>query len=68
MKYLLTGMILLMNIICYAQDSTKRNLVITGSIDAYYRYNLHNAKDTGFTNNYTSFTNSQNSFELEMAS
>src|ERR1700750_1997714 len=45
---------------------------ITGSVDVYYRYNFANAKDpeTGdpVTNNYTSFTNSQNSFELGMAS
>jgi len=52
-----------------AQDSTKKsNLAITGSVDAYYRYNFHNAKDSGITNNFTSFTNSQNSFELGMAS
>src|SRR6188474_1338717 len=31
-------------------------------------YNVHNAKDSGYINNYTSFTNSQNSFELGMAS
>ena len=29
---------------------------------------FYNAKDSGRTNNYTSFTNSQNSFELGMAS
>jgi len=46
----------------------KGNLSITGSVDAYYRYNFANAKDSGRTNNYTSFTNSQNSFELGMAS
>ncbi len=40
---------------------------ITGSVDAYYRYNFNNPK-SGATNNYTSFTNSQNSFELGMAS
>jgi putative OmpL-like beta-barrel porin-2 len=52
-----------------AQDSTRKgNLSISGSVDAYYRYNFHNAKDSGYTNNYTSFTNSQNSFELGMAS
>jgi hypothetical protein len=52
-----------------AQDSTsKGHLTISGSADAYYRYNFHNAKDSGLTNNYTSFTNSQNSFELGMAS
>src|SRR5690242_4758495 len=44
---------------------------ITGSVDFYYRYNFANAKDSAgnpITNNYTSFTNSQNSFELGMAS
>src|SRR4249920_1208494 len=52
-----------------AQDSTKKGtLTISGSVDAYYRYNFENAKDSGRTNNYTSFTNSQNSFELGMAS
>src|SRR5258705_13524957 len=53
----------------YAQDSTKKgNLTISGSVDAYYRFNFANAKDSGRTNNITSFTNSQNSFELGMAS
>ncbi len=47
---------------CYAQDSTK-TLTISGSLDGYYRYNF-----AGKTNNYTSFTNSQSSFELGMAS
>src|SRR5215467_462839 len=52
-----------------AQDSTsKGNLSLTGSVDAYYRFNFQNAKDSGHLNNYTSFTNSQNSFELGMAS
>jgi len=52
-----------------AQDSTKSGkLSVTGSVDGYYRYNFHNAKDSMRTNNYTSFTNSQNSFELGMAS
>lgn len=69
MKYLLSGMILLVNMVCYAQDTTKKGaLTINGSLDTYYRYNFQNAKDSGFTNNYTSFTNSQNSFELGMAS
>ena len=65
--------------ICYAQetDSAKKTAVdttvktsppvtITGSVDAYYRFNFSNPK-TGY-NNYTSFTNSQSSFELGMAS
>jgi len=51
-------------------DTTSKtgNLSISGSVDAYYRYNFANAKDSGRTNNYTSYTNSQNSFELGMAS
>lgn len=56
----------------HAQDSTKKSpLTITGSVDAYYRYNFQNVKssdNSGATNNYTSFTNSHNSFELGMAS
>lgn len=40
---------------------------ITGSVDVYYRYNFNDSK-SGAINNYTSFTNSQNSFELGMAS
>jgi len=52
-----------------AQDSSsKGTLTINGSLDAYYRYNFLNAKDSLHLNNYTSFTNSQNSFELGMAS
>ena len=49
-------------------DSSSAPLTITGSVDAYYRFNFANAKDVPATNNYTSFTNSQNSFELGMAS
>jgi hypothetical protein len=45
-----------------AQDSTK-SLSFSGSLDGYYRYNF-----AGKANNYTSFTNSQSSFELGMAS
>ncbi len=37
----------------------------SGSLDLYYRYNF--ANPPGSFNNYTSFTNSQNSFELGMA-
>lgn len=63
-----------MGILClagtYAQDSTKeapKATTVTGSVDVYYRYNFASPK-SGFTNNYTSFTNSNNSFELGMAS
>lgn len=51
-------------------DSTKTaatsSTTFTGSLDAYYRFNFSNPP--GATNNLTSFTNSQNSFELGMAS
>ncbi|MEP6584098.1 MAG: outer membrane beta-barrel protein [Ginsengibacter sp.] len=48
-------------------DSTSPGPVITGSVDAYFRYNFSDPKSGG-TNNFTSFTNSQNSFQLGMAS
>jgi len=62
-----------------AQDSTKTAApapkadtvvpspatTFSGSLDLYYRYNF--ANPPGSFNNYTSFTNSQNSFELGMA-
>lgn len=41
--------------------------IITGSFDGYYRFNFSDPPK-GSTNNYTSFTNSQNSFQLGMAS
>jgi len=65
----------------HAQDSTKPATVVdtvkvtapanpattfSGSLDLYYRYNFANPP-AGVTNNFTSFTNSQNSFELGMA-
>ena len=49
-----------------AQDSTK-SLTVSGSVDAYYRHNFSGAKTAPY-NNFTSFTNSQSSFELGMAS
>ncbi len=48
-------------------DSTKKSTTtFSGSLDGYYRYNFADAPNK--TNNLTSFTNSQNSFELGMAS
>lgn len=49
-----------------APDEPRPKTTFTGSVDVYYRYNFSNPKTT--FNNYTSFTNSQNSFELGMAS
>lgn len=69
MKKILTGVAIMLGIAAMGQDSTKKgSLIISGSVDAYYRFNFANAKDSGRTNNFTSFTNSQNSFELGMAS
>lgn len=60
-----------------AQDSDKESIkdssvkksttVITGSADAYYRYDFNNPKDRAYPL-YTSFTRVHNSFELGMAS
>ena len=50
MKKILLGTIAFISTVSYAQDSTKKgNLAITGSVDVYYRYNFHNAKDSGHT-------------------
>jgi len=49
----------------FAQDSTKTSsLTLSGSADVYYKYDFGKSK----SNNFTSFTNSHNSFELGMAS
>jgi hypothetical protein len=61
-KLFLAATISLSFFIATAQDSTK-SVAISGSVDGYYRYNF-----SGKQNNYTSFTNSQSSFELGMAS
>ncbi len=73
-KFFFVAVALIATAVSQAQDSTvvaapapeKPKPVISGSVDVYYRYNFANPKD-GATNNLTSFTNSQNSFELGMA-
>jgi len=75
-KLLVTSTALMSFVMLRAQtDSTKKAVdsvktpgpwVISGSADVYYRYNFN--APPGATNNYTSFTNSQSSFELGMAS
>jgi hypothetical protein len=77
-KLFATSLALVCFIGSYSQDSAVAAAteepapkpVISGSVDVYYRYNFANAKNVngGVTNNYTSFTNSQSSFELGMAS
>ena len=48
----------------FAQDSTKKSTTtISGAVDVYYKYDFGKTK----FNNFTSFTNSHNSFELGMA-
>ena len=65
---------LLSSVLCvYAQDSSittkTASTILSGFVDVYYRYNLYNPKKESETfNNYTSFTNSHNSFELNMVS
>ncbi len=54
----------------YSQDTVKpksASFAITGSVDAYYRYNFNDPKNYPY-NSPTSFTHSSNSFELGMAS
>ena len=51
-----------------ASEEAKSPPTITGSVDVYYRYNFANVPEYSHSNNFTSFTNSQNSFELGMAS
>src|SRR6516162_9656294 len=50
-----------------AAAKTPPPVTITGSVDVYYRLNSGSG-GSKYTNNYTSFTNSVNSFELGMAS
>src|SRR3954462_12026862 len=49
------------------KDSTESVFKLSGSADVYYRYNFNDPKEYPY-NNLTSFTNSHNSFELNMAS
>lgn len=70
-KTILSISLLMGYAVTFAQDSTKAAATsptptITGSVDAYYRFNAN--APAGANNNYTSFTNSNNSFELGMAS
>jgi hypothetical protein len=56
------------NLATAAPEEAKPTPTITGSVDVYYRYNFSSIPAYAHSNNFTSFTNSQNSFELGMAS
>lgn len=58
--------LLSLSLIAQNDTSKKGTTIISGFADAYYRYSIPDA--AGNFNNYTSFTNSQNSFELGMLS
>ncbi|MES2851080.1 MAG: outer membrane beta-barrel protein [Bacteroidota bacterium] len=65
---LLLSAVITSQVIFAQSDSTKKSsTVITGSVDAYYRYNFNNPKSYPY-NSLTSFTHSSNSFEMGMAS
>src|SRR5687768_4954013 len=50
-------------------EAASKKCAVSGYVDAYYRVNFSNPrKESEAFNNYTSFTNSQKSFELGMAS
>jgi hypothetical protein len=67
-KFFLTGLTLASITGVYSQDSVKvSSFKWSASVDGYYRFNFNEPKSASY-NNYTSFTNSQNSFELGMAS
>ena len=73
-KFFSACLALCFSVIAYSQDSSKPSgPTITGSVDAYYRYNFSNPTPVPGSvitnvNNFTSFTNSQKSYELGMAS
>ncbi|MBS1598513.1 MAG: porin [Bacteroidetes bacterium] len=64
------GLLCLTMSFAQSTDSSKKTpppVTITGSVDAYYRFNFNNPKTFPY-NSPTSFTHSSNSFELGMAS
>lgn len=68
-KFTATAAATVISLTVLAQDSssTASSFKLSGSADVYYRYNFNNPKDFPY-NSPTSFTHSQNSFELGMAS
>ena len=68
-KFAATSASMIISMVVIAQDSSKTTSAfkLSGSADIYYRYNLDKPKSYPY-NSPTSFTHSQNSFELGMAS
>lgn len=67
-KFLLTGLGIASISTAFTQDSAKvAKFKWSASVDGYYRYNFSGSPTSPY-NNFTSFTNSQNSFEIGMAS
>lgn len=65
-KLFMAGSANLLLVSLNAQEDSTKSFTVSGNVDAYYRYNFAGSKT--YTNNYTSFTNTNNSFELGMAS
>ena len=61
------GILGLLSLQAQSDSSKKSTTTFSGSLDAYYRFNFDNPPSPKI-NNLTSFTNSQSSFELGMAS
>src|SRR4051812_10669363 len=68
-KFIATSISMIISMIVLAQDSSKTNSAfkLSGSADVYYRYNFDKPKSYPY-NSLTSFTHTQNSFEIGMAS
>jgi len=67
-KILLTALSIASIAAAFSQDTAKVSAFKwSASVDGYYRFNFNEPKNPPY-NNYTSFTNTQNSFELGMAS
>lgn len=72
-KFFATGLTMACFVAGIAQETTpteekKSTTTFSGSADVYYRYNFAKPTKDVLYNNFTSFTNSQNSFALGMAS
>jgi hypothetical protein len=68
-KFTATTTATVISLAVLAQDSSSRasSFKLSGSADIYYRCNFNNPKNAPY-NNFTSFTTSQNSFDIGMAS